>query len=246
VTHDLYEGFADRYEWFYKCDPEIVEFFSKLFSDEHVHRVLDCACGPARELLIFQSLGCEVVGSDISESMLAQARKNLAEAGTHIPLHKADYRELPWYFNEEFDAVVCWSASIVHMTDDDEVLRAFRSMRDVLKNGGILVLDQGITDRRWNEKKRFALTHTSKDVSQIYVIDYLGERDGRYNVLDLIHSDEQTDLKVWSADVHVALIDDQEKLLKAPGFKKLDFYGSYNFDPYDKETSLRLVAVAHK
>ena len=89
--------------------------------------MLDCACGTGHDLVLFHSLGCEVVGSDISESMLAQAHKNLAERGVKVPLHQVDYRELPQHFNRPFDAVVCLSSSILHMPNESEVLRAFRS-----------------------------------------------------------------------------------------------------------------------
>ena len=41
-------------------------FFERLFSENQVKRVLDCACGTGHELLIFHSLGCETVGSDLS------------------------------------------------------------------------------------------------------------------------------------------------------------------------------------
>ena len=144
MTHDLYEGFADRYDLFFngfgEHDPVVVELFRKLFAENQVRSVLDCACGTGHDLVLFHSLGCQVFGSDLSESMLAQARKNLTERDVKVPLQKVDYRELPQHFNRQFDAVVCLSSSILHMPNETEVLRAFRSMRDVLRDGGIMVL----------------------------------------------------------------------------------------------------------
>ena len=238
MTSDLYEGFADRYDLFLskfgEHDPVVVEFFRKLFAENQVHSVLDCACGTGNDLHLFHSLGLEVIGSDISDSMLAQAGKNLSKCGLEIPLRKVDYRELPQHFSSaQFDAVVCLSTSILHMPNEREVLRAFRSMREVLREGGILILTQGTTDKMWKEKPRF-------------VIDYFN-RGARYNVLDIFHGDEAGDFKVWSTDYpDVLLQDDQERLLTASGFCGVDFYGSYHFDPYDKETSNMLIAVAHK
>jgi glycine/sarcosine N-methyltransferase len=153
MTRDLYKGFADRYDLFFskfdEHDPIAVEFFRQLFAEKQVRSVLDCACGTGHDLVLLHSLGCGVVGSDISESMLAQAHKNLAERSVKVPLQKADYRELPQHFNRQFDAVVCLSSSILHMPNESETLRAFRSMRDVLRDGGILVLTQGTTDKQW-------------------------------------------------------------------------------------------------
>jgi glycine/sarcosine N-methyltransferase len=250
MTHDLYEGFADRYDLFFgrfdEHNPIAVQFFRQLFAENQVRSVLDCACGTGHDLVLFHSLGCEAFGSDISESMLAQARKNLAERGVKVPLQKVDYRELPEHFNRQFDAVVCLSSSILHMPNESEVLRAFRSMREVLRDGGLLVLTQGTTDKQWAEKPRFILAVNTKEFSRLFVMDYF-DQGARYNILDIFHSEEARDFKVWSVDYpHMLLKDGQERLLKASGFGTVDFYGSYRFDPYDKEASDLLIAVARK
>ena len=245
MGNDLYRDWADRYDLFPEDLSEETGFFERLFSENQVKRVLDCACGTGNELLIFHSLGCETVGSDLSESMLAHARRNLEEADVEIPLHAVDYRSLPDKFAQEFDAVVCWSASIVHVTDDDDALLAFRSMRGVLSEGGILVLDQGITDGRWAKWGRFSLNRSSSEATRLYAVDFLGERKATYHVLDVIHGDHP-ELKVWSTDAHILLRDDQERLLDAAGFGMVEFFGGYDFEPYDKQTSRRLIAVARK
>jgi glycine/sarcosine N-methyltransferase len=250
MTHDLYESFADRYDLFFsrfgEHDPVAVEFFRTLFAENQVRSVLDCACGTGHHLVLFHSLGCEVFGSDISESMLAQCRKNLAERGLNVPLQKADYRELPGHFDRPFDAVACLSSSILHTPNEVEVLRAFRSMREVVREGGNLVLTQGTSDRQWQEKPRFILAVNTNEFSRLFVIDYL-DQGAQYNILDIFHSEGARDFKVWSVDYPLMLLkDDQERLLKAAGFGAVDFYGSYHFDPYDKETSERLIAVARR
>jgi glycine/sarcosine N-methyltransferase len=81
MVPDPYEGFAERYDlavgrWD-EFDPAMAGFYRQIFGGNGVRTVLDCACGTGRHLLLFHSLGCKVWGSDVSESMLAQARKNL-------------------------------------------------------------------------------------------------------------------------------------------------------------------------
>ena len=250
MSHDPYEGFAERYDLFYgefgEHDPAVVGFFRRLFEHHRVHSVLDCACGTGRDLVLFHSLGCQVVGSDISASMLAQAGRNLAGCGVDVPLRQVDYRELPQHFERRFDAIVCLSSSILHMPDEAEVLRAFRSMRQVLREGGILILTQGTTDKQWREKPRLILAVNTDDFSRVFVIDYLGQ-GARYNILDIFHGDEIRDFKLWSVDYsHMLLKDDHERLLNASGFVTVDSYGTYQFDPYDAETSDRLIVVARK
>ncbi len=72
------------YDLFAQDNSQTTEFFRKLFAENQVRRVLDCACGTGRHLPMFNSLGMDVTGSDISPSMLGQARKNLARLGLTI------------------------------------------------------------------------------------------------------------------------------------------------------------------
>ena len=250
TTGDPYRDFAERYDLFFgkfgEHDPAMVEFYRALFARHHVQTVLDCACGTGHHLHMFHSLGCDAVGSDISSAMLAQARKNLEGCGLDIPLHQVDYRELPQYFRKQFDAVVCLSTSIAEMPTEAQVVRALKSMCLVLRDGGILVLTQGTSDRQWKEKPRFILAVNRSDFCRLFVIDYL-RRGARYNIIDIFHGEESSDFKIWSIKYPLLLLrDDQERLLRASGFSTVDFYGSYRFEPYDREASNRLIAVARK
>lgn len=248
MTWDPYAGFAERYDLFHgefgQHNSEETGFFAELFARHQVQTVLDCACGTGQHLHLFHSLGYQVIGSDISPSMLEQAGVNLARLGLEIPLSPIDYRELPQHYAQTFDAVVCLSSSILHMPDDEQALQALRSMRSVLRPRGILVLTQGTTDRQWQEKPRFLAVTNTPDFTRLFVIDYEGE-GARYNILDLYHTEERNELQTWSVTYpRILLRDDQERLLTAAGFASVDFYGSFEFEPYDKGTSRRLIAVA--
>lgn len=250
MTSDRYGGFAERYDLFFvkfdEHDSAVIEFYRRLFEQNRVRTVLDCACGTGRDLFMFRSLGLDAYGSDISDAMLAQARKNLAAQGMKVPILKADYRELPRHFRRKFDAVVCLSTAIGELPDETEALRAFMSMRRVLREGGLLILTQGTSDRQWREKPRFIPAINNREFSRIFVIDYQ-EKGARYNILDVFHSEQATDFKVWSIEyLQILLRDDMERLLRESGFSKVDFYGTYGFEPYIKETSNRLIAVATK
>ncbi len=250
MAKDAYQGFAERYDLFHgefgERKPNYRAFFQKVFVENNVHSVLDCACGTGHDLYLFYSLGCEVTGSDISASMLAKARKNLKGAGAGIPLHKIDYRSLHKHFKRKFDAVTCLSSSILHMPDKKEVIKVFLSMQRVLRENGILVITQGTTDKQWKIKPRFILNSSGNDFTRLFVIDYL-ERGARYNVVDILHDKQRPDLKVWTFEYsQILLKDDYFKLLQLAGYRKIRFYGSYKFEPYNKKESDILICVAHK
>lgn len=250
MSHDPYADFAGRYDLFDgefgQHDAEEAGFFRRVFARYQVRSVLDCACGTGRHLPLFHALGLTVTGSDLSPSMLAQARQNLSGLGLDLPLHQVDYRRLAQHFDRPFGAVVCLSSSILHMPDDDQVLQAFQSMRHVLRPGGILILTQGTTDRQWTEKPRFILAADTPGFTRLFVIDYQ-EQGAHYHILDVLRTGEKPELKTWSMHYpRILLADDQERLLRAAGFESVDLYGSFGFDPYDKEASRRLIAVAQK
>ena len=245
---DPYENFAGRYDLtpgtLTENDPVMVEFFRCLFSENDVRSILDCACGTGRHLLLFHDLGLEISGSDISAAMLAQARQNLDRYGIDGSLRQADYRNLPQHFQSSFDAVTCLG-SIGYMPDEKEFLRAFLSMYAVLREGGILVLSAISTDKQWVEKPRFKLVINTPDVTRLFVMDYF-RRIVRYHILDIFHSEEVNELKSWSADLTMLLRDEQEKLLKAAGFREVGFYGDFDFSFYAKASSDHLITVAIK
>ena len=179
-----------------------------------------------------------------ANTMLAQARKNLSHHEVKVMLQQADYRELPKHFHRSFDAVVCLG-SIGYMPGEKQFLRAFRSMSAILREGGILVLTAIPTDRQWKAKPRFKLLINTSEVTRLFVMDYFKRTVG-YHILDIFHSQEVNELKVWSAELTVLVRDEQEKLLKTIGFRKVDFYGAFDFHPYDKVNSDHLITVAQK
>jgi SAM-dependent methyltransferase len=192
---------------------------------------------------MFHAMGLEVLGSDLSDAMLAQARVNLG--AIDIPLRKADYRELPAHYDGRFDAVVCLSNSINEPLEDAETLRALRSMGAVLRSGGILVFDQGQTDASMRDPPRFAPVVNNRDFTRFFVIDYAGEIQ-TVHIFDFIHTEERSDFYQASVRIRIRLLDSWRQILRAAGFSRFDSYGDWHGTPYSKESSRRLIAVAVK
>jgi glycine/sarcosine N-methyltransferase len=243
MTEDPYAGFAARYDWMKAEDPARRAFFEQIFAKHGVTRVLDCACGTGRDLLMFHAMGLEVSGSDLSDAMLARARENLGDVD--IPLLKADYRQLPQHYNANFDAVVCLSNSINEPLEDAETLRALRSMAAVLRSGGILVFDQGQTDASMRDPPRFAPVVNNRDFTRFFVIDYAGEIQ-TVHIFDFLHTEEGSGFYQASVQIRIRLLDSWRQVLRAAGFSRFEFFGDWHGTPYSKETSRRLIAVAVK
>ena len=245
MPKDAYEGFAERYDWMSREDPARRGFFRQLFRKYKVSNVLDCACGTGQDLIMFHRLGVSVSGSDLSDAMLAQARMNLAEAKIRIPVRKADYCELPEHYDATFDVVVCLTNAINEILSDVDGLRALRSMRSVLRTGGMLVFDQGQTDASMQDPPRFAPVVNNRDFTRLFVMSYSGNVQ-TVNIFDFIHTENTSDFKYASVRIKIRLLTDWTQMLHEAGFTGPRFFADWDASPYDTESSQRLICVAHK
>lgn len=245
---DNYKDFATSYDMF----GDITEvsqaerhFYEKIFTAFNVHSVLDCACGTGRHCYMFHNMGYKIKGSDLSDAMLKKARENFAKTNMNIELIQSDFRLLKQHFDEEFDAVVCLTTSLPHLHEDQEIIKALKSMRSILKEKGIVILDQGTTHNSLKLNRRFDVVINNKDFSRIFVKDIAGNLQ-TINILDLYHSDIENKHEQFKVTYRILLDEDYRNLLSAAGFNKINILGGYDMSAYDPNSSWRLIAVAQK
>ncbi len=103
--------------------------------------ILELGAGTGRNLAHYPQ-GAWTVASDISQGMLAQARRVAQALGLSLPLVIADAEDLP-FRDASFDAVV---ATGVFCCVPDAV-RGFREARRVLRSGGRILLIEHVRPR---------------------------------------------------------------------------------------------------
>jgi ubiquinone/menaquinone biosynthesis C-methylase UbiE len=240
---DPYASLAERYDWMKGANPAREQFFRFLFAKHGVRRVLDCACGTGHDLMLFHSMGCEVAGSDLSEAMLAQARKSLAQQQLDIPVCRADFRNLQQAYATPFDAVLCLTNAINEVIEESETLQALRSMRALLRPSGILVFDQGQTDASMHNPERFVPVVNTRDHTRMLVVDYSGDT-ATVNLCDFVHTENGSEFKHAAVRIRIRLQESWRQILREAGFVDVEYFGDWKSTPYDKESSRRLIAVA--
>ncbi|MBD3884633.1 methyltransferase domain-containing protein [Phormidium tenue FACHB-886] len=137
IVQGQYDQLADRYDQRWKnYITDTLTFFKAWANLSPDSVILDVACGTGEleRLLAAENLHQQIVGVDLSERMLAQARQKL-QAFPHINFQLATVRSLP-FPDRSFDVVI--SANSFHYFDDP--LTSLQEMRRVLKSDGRLVL----------------------------------------------------------------------------------------------------------
>lgn len=108
----------------------------RLLDAQREEAILDIGCGNARDILPMLRAGARIVGIDLSEGMIQQARQELAAAGCpDVELEVGDTIHLRFQAHS-FDKVLC-SEVIEHIP---EASTALREIHKVLKPGGRLIL----------------------------------------------------------------------------------------------------------
>jgi SAM-dependent methyltransferase len=158
---DPYHRFAAEYDWLATEQMVSGEFFWDRFGDRlgslpSGARVLDCACGTGYTAQALAQHGFAVTASDVSEAMLLEARRRLED---RVAVHRCPWAELPEFFREPFDVVICTGNSLIHVGDEGSMTSALTGMAGVLRPGGLLLLDSRNWERMRREQPRLQVPH---------------------------------------------------------------------------------------
>ena len=103
-------------------------------------RVLDLACGYGRHSLELARRGFHVVGVDITECYIADARKSAEAEGLNATFVQSDIRDVSFY--EEFDVVLNLAdGAIGYLENDEENHKIFEVIAGALRPGGKSLID---------------------------------------------------------------------------------------------------------
>ena len=163
---------------------------------------------------MFSKMGYTVQGSDISRKlMLEQARNNFKRLGISTPLTQCDFRDLKNHFNNEFDAVVCLTTSLPHVHKESELVKSLISMKNVLRNQGIVVITQGTTHYNLRPEFRIEVVVNNNEFSRVFIQD-IEKGLQKINILDIYHNQERDESQLYQVIYKILFDGDYNRLLK--------------------------------
>ena len=108
-------------------------------------KIIDLACGKGRHSVFLQQLGYEVLGVDLSEESI-EHNKQFETSADETPkltfkVHDMRNELYPNVSSEKVNAVFNLFTSFGYFDDDEDDRKVFSSVKNVLQNDGIFVLD---------------------------------------------------------------------------------------------------------
>jgi SAM-dependent methyltransferase len=204
-------------------------------------RVLELACGSGRLTIPIAQSGIEIIGADLSRSMLETARAKAHRAGVEIQFVEADMRsfELPG----KFSAILIPGNSLLHLFTLEDLTDCFSNVRLHLAHGGRLIFDISKWDIAMlarDPRERYPVL-TVNDTTIEETASYDSAQQIRHIVWHL-SKPGAVDYRVIDYSLRVIFPQELLLLLDAAGFRMESRYGEFTREPF-QSSSPRQVCI---
>lgn len=132
-----YEILADYYDKLIIDAQEIADIV-RFFTTHHLYNdVLELACGTGAITETLLKKGYEVIGFDLSSSMIAKAKAKINELDSKVFV--ADMRTFT--IDKHFNNIICFNDSLNYLSDINELDSVFKRVYDHLELNGVFMFD---------------------------------------------------------------------------------------------------------
>ena len=243
-----YENFSEVYDTFMADTPypQWVQYIQDIWHKYNVNPklVAELGCGTGNITEIFSTKGYDMIGIDISESMLSKAKQKAAEQNKNILYLNQDMREFELYGT--VDSIICLCDSINYLTEEEDLFKVFKLVNNYLEPGGFFIFDLNtiykfqhiLSDNSFSETtETSAYTwenyyDSEKCINEYYTNFFiLDPATGKYDRYEEYHYERGYTIKTIS------------ELISKAGLELLSVYDEFTFNP-PHEDSQRIYFVA--
>ena len=220
-------------------------FLRELVSRFHIESALDAACGTGLYAIALAKMGVRVVGADISAAMIDQARKNAAQAEAQVDWLCEPMQKLSYKVRERFDAVLCMGNSIPHLLSDKDLRAALTGFVDMLRPGGVVVVQLLNYERVLAQKERIVGINRGGGKEYVRFYDFLPDRV-RFNILEIDWAAGQCAHRLHGTELHPYTADDLAKALMRQGCCSVGYHSGLSFEAFDPHADETVTLIGAK
>lgn len=221
-----------------------VDFLERNILDGKDEHILDVCCGFGRHTIELAKRGHSVRGLDISKPLLSMGREYARGAGVPVEFIEGDMTKLP--FKGELDVILNLFQSFGYFSDPEKDEVALKGFAAALKDSGRLFIDlrnPGYVFSSIRNGKPMTLPHESVvDGRKIAVTEHMDDATKRW----ITNWDWPEDGKSWSISIRLYDFEEMKTMLESAGFSIDKVWGGWDGEPFEAETSQRLMILAKK
>lgn len=228
--NQFYTSISKYYSEIFPYKPMQLDYVRRELMELEGKRILDIGCATGELAFQLAINKAHVVGIDLNADLLEQAQKQKIHSG--VRFQKGNMLHLQEDFKTgEFDAVLCFGNTLVHLPSEKLIEEMLRASYAVLKPGGCFLLQilnyDYILDKSISE---LPLIETDK-VKFIRKYEFPENSDTIGFITDLEIKSEN---KVLSNETALLALQSNKllELLKAAGFHRIQLYSNFKKDTF--------------
>jgi len=218
------------------------ELFKNLLKG-NIKLIADIGCGTGSDSLALASLGYRVTSFDPSAQMLSKAKLNAERNGLNLDFYQFGASQIPDDFNGNYEVVISVGNSFANIPTE-EFESSVCKCYSLLKEKGELYIQILNYKKILLEKKRIVSITSSEEKYFVRYYDF-NENQILFNILQF-DKNKPADHQLISTKIYPYSADDFTTALKNAGFKTVNYFGSFNFTPFDPQKSNDLAITAVK
>ncbi|MDF2674181.1 MAG: SAM-dependent methyltransferase [Clostridiales bacterium] len=236
----FYSELSRVYDLIFPLDDDTVNFLSENLKSGD--RVLDLACGTGEYSIALGKLGASVIGVDLNGDMIKIAEEKAK--GLDTSFIETDMTRLLDFQNKKFKLIFCIGNSIVHLNSKNKIGEFIQEIYNNLDNNGVLIIQTINFDRilKYNIDSLPPIERSEEGVNFIRKYNYNKTKEILDFSTELVIKDKLIENRyINSVPLIMLMKDDITSMIKAAGFKNVEFYGGFNKIGYSEESYAMVV-----
>ena len=244
IFNDLGDKYDQFVDWNRRLSAEM-PFLVKLLRSNQSKKILDVGCATGMHAIELAKQGFQMHGIDISDRMIAKAKKNALDAQQYIPFEVLSMLDIAKHQAKPFDAVLMLGNVVSMLRDEKEVQQFFNDAKTVLKTGGILVIQtlNYRLMRQSGEKFELITTH-NPDLLFVKVFE-LDSEIPKLSVL-MLEKEANWSMKGTTQEIMMLSKEDLVRCASRCKYGSISLYGKLDGSTFKGESSDQLIAVFRK
>ena len=236
----FYSELSKVYDAVFPLDIDTVKFLSEDIKSGD--NVLDLACGTGEYSIALSKLGSSVIGVDLNGEMIKIAQEKTKDL--NVSFIEKDMTKLNDFQNRKNNLIFCIGNSIVHLNSKNRIEKFIQEIYNALEDNGVMVIQTINFDRilKYNIDSLPPIIRPEVGVNFIRKYNYNKAEEILDFSTELVIIDESGENRyINSVPLIMLLKDDITPMVKAAGFKNVEFYGGFNKKEYSEESYAMVV-----